>query len=143
MALERFLKAICGALMVAVSLSLAGISLSAAGVRGQAAPASQGIPPQPGVIVPGQPGGIPRATMPNLPTEISTQPRVSLRQKDAIVRANFRETKQDVAKLFKLTQALQQEIAKTSPNVLSLSIVGKANKIEKLAKKIKNEAKAY
>lgn len=87
-----------------------------------------------------QPGMNPPTT---LPPVIDTQSHASLKQKDAIVRANFKKTKDDVSKLFKLTQALQEEIAKSNPNVLSLSIIGKADKIEKLAKKIKNEAKAY
>lgn len=69
--------------------------------------------------------------------------RLSLRQKDAIVKANFKSTQRDVAKLSKLVQGLNQEMKKSNPDVLSLGIVKQAERIEKLAKKIKNEAKSY
>ena len=68
---------------------------------------------------------------------------LSLRQKDAIVKANFKSTQRDVEKLSKLVQALDQEMKKSNPNVLSVSIVQQTDKIEKLARKIKNEAKSY
>lgn len=68
---------------------------------------------------------------------------LSQKQKTDIVRANFQRTKKDIAKLSKLVQSLQDEIDKTNPNVLSLSIVNKATRIEKLAKRIKDEAKSY
>ena len=45
--------------------------------------------------------------------------------------------------LAELAKSLQNEIEKSNANVLSLEIVRKAAKAEKLAKKIKNEAKAY
>lgn len=138
MAQKRLLKGIFGALILGISLAFLWNPMSAPGQPRQAN-ASQGLPP-PRVLLPDQSGQI---SQPTLPPVVDTQPHVSMKQKDAIVRANFKKTKDDVSKLFKLTQALQEEIGKSNPNVLSLSIVGKADEIEKLAKKIKNEAKAY
>lgn len=56
---------------------------------------------------------------------------------------NFEQTKKDVSQLSKLIQTLQQQVNKSRPDVLSLQIVRQAKKIEKLAKKIGGEAKAY
>ncbi|MGH9398454.1 MAG: hypothetical protein ACRD18_16600 [Terriglobia bacterium] len=79
-----------------------------------------------------------------LPSELpATSNPLSLKQKDAILKANFKSTQRDVEKLSKLVQALDQEMKKSNPNVLSVSIVQQADKIEKLARKIKNEARSY
>ena len=48
--------------------------------------------------------------------------------------------KQDADELAGLAQSLRDELAKSNQNVLSLQIVGKAGRIEKLAKRIKIEA---
>lgn len=68
-------------------------------------------------------------------------PRRTERQKQALVDYNFNQMKKHVKRLAELAASLQKEIAKTNENVLSLEIVKKAEKVEKLAKKIKNEAK--
>lgn len=68
---------------------------------------------------------------------------LSPKQKDAIVTSNFKKTKQDTAKLRTLVESLEKEVAKSNADVLSLHIVESANKIEKLARKIKNEARGY
>lgn len=68
---------------------------------------------------------------------------LSPKQKDAIVTSNFKKTKQDTAKLRSLVDSLEKEVAKSNSDVLSLHIVESASKIEKLARKIKNEAKGY
>ncbi|HLI34425.1 MAG TPA: hypothetical protein VKW70_05225 [Terriglobia bacterium] len=94
----------------------------------------------PGITSP-QPGSIPTLNLPSPSTDIGKP--LSQKQKTDIVRANFQRTKKDIAKLSKLVQSLQDEIDKTNPNVLSLSIVNKATRIEKLAKRIKDEAKSY
>lgn len=95
----------------------------------------------------------PPRTLENLEVRPPTQPvtvdlppistPLTIKQKDAIVKSNFKTTQRDVDKLSKLVQLLNTEMKKTNPDVLSVSIVRQANKIEKLAKKIKNEAKAY
>ena len=51
--------------------------------------------------------------------------------------------KQHAHDLAELAKSLQTEIDKSNENVLSLEIVKKAEQAEKLAKKIKNEAKGY
>ncbi len=94
----------------------------------------------PGITNP-QPGSIPTMNLPSPGIDMGKP--LSQKQKTDIVRANFQRTKKDIAKLSKLVQSLQDEIDKTNPNVLSLSIVNKATRIEKLAKRIKDEAKSY
>jgi hypothetical protein len=60
----------------------------------------------------------------------------------AIEIANQREIRSDVEKLYKMISDLKQQIEATdSANTLSLSVVKKAQEIEKLAKEIKNLAK--
>lgn len=102
-----------------------------------------------------QPNGMPQSTpilrslegrQPNQPVTVEMPPintPLTIKQKDAIVKSNFKTTQHDVDKLSKLVQMLDTEMKKSNPNVLSVSIVRQANKIEKLAKKIKDEAKAY
>ena len=56
---------------------------------------------------------------------------------------NFKKLKQHAEDLTELAKSLQEEIEKSNQNVLSLEIVKKAAQAEKLAKKIKNEAKGF
>jgi hypothetical protein len=65
------------------------------------------------------------------------------KQKEALVKYNFKEMKKHARQLTQLAQSLQKKIDQTNANVLSLEIVQKAEEIEKLAKKIKGEAKGY
>lgn len=88
---------------------------------------------------PGQPNVLGPETVPN----VGIGPSLSRKQKSALVTDNFRRTKQDIAKLSKLVRSLQQAIDKSNANILSLSVIRQANKIEKLAKRIRNEAKEY
>lgn len=102
-----------------------------------------------------QPGGLQQQSpilknlegrSPNQPMTVEMPPidaPLTIKQKDAIVKSNFKTTQHDVDKLSKLVQLLNTEMKKSNPNVLSVSIVRQASKIEKLAKKIKDEAKAY
>lgn len=82
-------------------------------------------------------------TSPSLPVEPSLSNPLTMKQKSAILQANFKSTKRDIDKLSKLVQALDQEMKKSNPNVLSVSFVKQTDKIAKLARKIKNEAKSY
>jgi hypothetical protein len=60
----------------------------------------------------------------------------------AIERANQKEIRSDVAKLYEMVSELKEQIEKTdATSTLSLSVVKKAEQIEKLAKQIKNLAK--
>jgi hypothetical protein len=102
------------------------------------------FPQQPTTQYPPGSDRLPAMTRPPEPTpNIGIGPGLSRRQKDALVNDNFKKTKADVAKLSKLVHSLQQQLSKSNANILSLSIVKQAGKIEKLAKKIRNEAKAY
>lgn len=68
-------------------------------------------------------------------------PRRSQKQKQALLNYNFKQMKKHASDLAELAKSLQKEIEKTNEDVLSLEIVKKAKKIQKLAKKIENEAK--
>ncbi len=56
---------------------------------------------------------------------------------------NYKKLKQHAQDLAELAKSLQAEIEKSNENVLSLEIVKKAEQAEKLARKIKNEAKGF
>jgi hypothetical protein len=143
--LTRFFWGVLAALMLfAASLFAPVRRLAAARPQFQAqTPGQQGG----GIGMPGQKPGTPgsleqeESIPPPLPLDIN--PHLSQKQKDALVKASFRSTQRDVEKLNKLVQSLSAEIKKSNANVLSLGIVNQAEKIEKLAKKIKNEAKSY
>lgn len=70
-------------------------------------------------------------------------PKHSQKRKKALLDYNFKKLKQHAQDLAELAKSLQTEIEKSNENVLSLEIVKKAAQAEKLAKKIKNEAKGY
>lgn len=95
------------------------------------------------------PGSLPNAMgQPSVPNpsvipSVNIGPQLNRKQKNALVSDNFKRTKADVARLSKLVRSLQQAIDKSNPNVLSLSIIRQASKVEKLAKRIRNEAKGY
>lgn len=60
----------------------------------------------------------------------------------AIKRANQKEIRTDVAKLYEMVAELKDQIDKTdAASTLSVSVVKKAQQIEKLAKQIKDLAK--
>ncbi len=65
------------------------------------------------------------------------------KQKRDLMKANYEKMKRDADELASLAKSLQEEIDKGNENVLSLHIVDKAEKIEKLAKRIKGVAKGY
>lgn len=66
---------------------------------------------------------------------------ITSKQKRAILKSNFEGIKKNTEELATLAKSLQEEVDKSNENVLSLKIVEKAEKIENLAKKIKNSAK--
>jgi hypothetical protein len=75
--------------------------------------------------------------------EPETTPRLSPKQKREIAKSRFEKMKQDADDLAALAKSLQEELDKSNENVFSLHVVEKAEKIEKLARKIKGEAKGY
>ena len=68
---------------------------------------------------------------------------LSEKQKNDLLKANFEKMKRDAGELADLAKALQEELNKSNENILSLNIVDKADKIEKLAKKIKVTARGF
>jgi hypothetical protein len=83
---------------------------------------------------------------PNL-RQAQTNPESSLplsqKQKNDLLKSNFEKMKRDAGELADLAKALQEELNKSNENILSLDIVDKADKIEKLAKRIKGTARGY
>ena len=51
--------------------------------------------------------------------------------------------KRDADELADLAKSLQEDLNKSNQNVFSLGVVDKADKIEKLAKRIKGTARGY
>lgn len=82
------------------------------------------------------PAGFPASNPPMFPP----MKGMSQKQQNALVKDNFKKAKKDSEKLSTLADSLRKEIQSSNPNVMSLDIVNKANQIEKLAKKIKEEA---
>lgn len=68
-------------------------------------------------------------------------PEKNQKQKDALLKYNFSKLKKHADELAELAHSLQKKIDQSNQNVLSLDVVRDAEEIEKLAKKIKNEAK--
>lgn len=70
-------------------------------------------------------------------------PRVIRQQKKELLKSNFQKMKRDANEVAALAKSLQEELDKSSQDILSLQVVSKAEKIEKLAKKIKETARGY
>ncbi len=73
----------------------------------------------------------------------SPQIQLSDKQKRELLKANFDKMKHDAKELADLARDLQDQLDKSNENVLSLGIVDKAEKIEKLARKIKSTARGF
>jgi hypothetical protein len=58
-------------------------------------------------------------------------------QRDEILKMEFEKSQHDAARLVKLSGELQADLEKTDYRVLSVSLVKKAEDIEKLARQIK------
>jgi hypothetical protein len=102
------------------------------------APAAQGNPPVPPAS---SPTPYPIEDQPFPPD--SPLPSLSAQQKRALLKDRFEKTRLQTAELVKLAQALQKDLDKSTPDILSVHVVKKAEAIEKLAKKIKDEARGY
>jgi hypothetical protein len=68
---------------------------------------------------------------------------LSPKQKRELLKSNFEKMKQDADELADLAKSLQDELNKSSEHVLSLQVVEKAEKIEKLAHRIKSTARGF
>jgi hypothetical protein len=77
------------------------------------------------------------------PTETAPSVVLSQKQKKDLLKDNFAKMKRDADELADLAKSLQEDLNKSNENVFSLGVVDKADKIEKLAKKIKGTARGY
>jgi hypothetical protein len=68
---------------------------------------------------------------------------LSPEQKLSIMRANFEKSKSDAVELAALAKGLREVLNKPNVSVLSLEVINRADRIEKLAKKIREETKGY
>jgi hypothetical protein len=71
----------------------------------------------------------------------SSQTTAAGRQKRDLLKANLDEMKRDAGELADLVKALQGELNKSNENILSLNIIDKTDKIQKLAKRIKGNVR--
>jgi|SRR6516225_4206255 len=84
---------------------------------------------------------------PMLPETAEPQPDVpplspaanARRQRD-LLKSNYEKLKQEADELAGLAKSLREDLDSSNPDVLSLKVVQKAEKIEKLAKKIRGSA---
>jgi len=72
-----------------------------------------------------------------------SQASTTARQKQYLLKANLERLRRDAGELADLSKALQEELNKSSESVLSLDVSAKADKIQKLAKKIKGNARGF
>jgi hypothetical protein len=104
-------------------------AIFAAALRGLG---QQSVPPPKG---PPPPRGFPRNIQQDPPAPPAPDPNL-------ILKANQKNIKRDIQKLLELAQELKQEVDKTdSAEVLNLSMIHKAEEIEKLARQIRSLAK--
>jgi uncharacterized sporulation protein YeaH/YhbH (DUF444 family) len=68
---------------------------------------------------------------------------LSDKQRRNLLKENFKNMKRDAGELLDLAKTLQEALNKSNENVLSLDIVDKAERIEKLAKRIKATARGF
>ena len=77
------------------------------------------------------------------PNSESRESPLSDKQKRELLKSNFDRMKRDAKELADLAKELEDQLDKSNENVLSLGIVDKADKIEKLARKIKSTARGF
>jgi len=75
--------------------------------------------------------------------DYETSRSLSPERKLSIVRANFEKSKSDAVELAALAKGLCEALNKPKPEHLPLEVINRADKIEKLAKKIRDETKGY
>ena len=115
--------------------------LAIAGIAGTftleplAAAFQAGVRPQP------QPRPSPNAPDPHVPNGMNG-PQPTVGDGKAVALANQKELRDDVTRLYEMVSELKEQVQRTdSSSMLSVSLVKKAQQIEKLAKQIKDLAK--
>jgi len=122
-------------LLFVLGMCLGAPLQTAPGVPDAISPPSVDAPPVPTPL---------RAQMP-LPPHEEEEPaaRITRKQKRDLLKQNFEKMKRDAEELAALAKALQEELDKSNENLLSWQVVNKAEKIEKLAKRIKSTARGF
>jgi hypothetical protein len=82
-----------------------------------------------------------RGVVPPLSPDSDISDQMARKQRKDLLKSNFEKMKRDADELLELAQSLQDELAKSNENVFSLRIMDRAEKIERLAKSIRNTAK--
>lgn len=97
-----------------------------------------------------QPQGISQGHGGNRGAGVSSDPMsdivyqtMSAKQRRYIVHSNFEKSKSDAAELAILAKALRQDLDKSSASLFSPEMIARVDKIEKLAKKIRDETKGF
>ena len=85
--------------------------------------------------VPPNPGG-------NLSPDLTPAPLTPKQQRE-LLKSGYEKMKQQADELADLAKSLQDQLNKSNQNILSLQVVDTADKIEKLAKKIKDTARGH
>jgi hypothetical protein len=90
-----------------------------------------------------QPVPSPNAPNPNFPHRIGDPDPTTGTDPKALDKQNQAEIRSEVEKLYEMVSELKEQVEKTDANsTLSVSLVKKAQQIEKLAKQIKDRAKS-
>jgi hypothetical protein len=92
------------------------------------------IPFRPDLPAKPDPQAAPQDIVPPLPS-------MTEKQKRDLLKYNFGQMKKEAQELSTLAKSLQDDLEHSNQNVLSIGVISKAEKIEKLAKKIKDSAK--
>jgi hypothetical protein len=70
-------------------------------------------------------------------------PGLTKKQTRDYMKENYAKMKRDADELVALAKSLQEDIDKGNEKIMSLQVIDKAKKIEKLAKKIRSSARGY
>ncbi len=90
-----------------------------------------------------EPAGPSIAQGPPVTVQEGPRPLITPKQKRDLLKDQFQKMKKQAAELSDLAQSLQNDLDKSNENVMSLKVIEKAEKIEKLSKKIKEEARGF
>jgi len=100
-----------------------------------------GSPQGSGVRPPPPPRPSPNAPDPHVPNGMNG-PQPTTTDGRSVAVANQKELREDIARLYEMVSELKQQVERTDANaMLSVSLVKKAQQIEKLAKQVKDLAK--
>ena len=86
---------------------------------------------------------VPSSTPGNLSQPDMSPPPLTPKQQRDILKSNYEKMKEQADELADLAKSLRDDLNKSNQNILSLQVVDKADKIEKLAKKIRDSAKGH